>query len=235
MLLGVINKNLLRLLKILFIIILFFLLWYGWNYAKPVNFPIKQVRIVSAYEHVDKNFLQNLVASYAKNGFFYLDAANMKRDLLSSPWIYAVSIQRKWPDTLIVNIVEQQALLRWGADGLVNNEGEIFTPPVATFPKNLPLIFGPIDMKFEIFNLYQRARQCFEPLGLVIKELIFDPYKYWIVLLNTNTIIYLKESKPLEQIKFLVSVYKKITQDHGEPPKSIDLRYNTDGIAVKWE
>lgn len=223
------------LLKIIVIGILIFLLWCGWNYTKPNNFPIKQVKIVSAHEHVDKEFLQKTIEPYTKNGFFYLNVIGMKRRLLDLPWVYAASVQRKWPDTIVIHIVEQQAVLQWGDEALINDKGEKFAPPVSTFPNGLPVIFGPEERVFEIFTLYQKAQQCFKPLGLAIKQLSLNPQHYWEVLLNGDTVVYLKENDPLKQLEVLVDLYRRVTIDHKGQPKSIDLRYYTGGFAVKWE
>jgi len=223
------------LFKIIIIGILLALLWRGWNYTKPNNFPIKQVKIVSAYEHIDQELLQKTIETYTKNGFFYLNAIGMKRQLLKLPWVSAVSVQRKWPDAVIVNIVEQQAILQWGDKALINHKGGMFAPPVSAFPKGLPVIFGPEERMFEIFTLYQKTQRCFEPLGLAIRQLFFNPQHYWEILLDNNTVIYLKESDPLSQLEFLVDLYRRITADHKGQLKSIDLRYYTGGFAVKWE
>ena len=230
-----IGQSWILLFKIIIISVLCFLLWRGWDYAKPSNFPITQVKTVSSYEHVDQELLRNIIASYTGNGFFYLNVIGMKRELLKLPWVYAISIQRKWPDTIIVNIVEQHAVLQWGFRDLVNHKGEIFSPPTSTFPKELPIIFGPDELAFEIFTLYKKMQQCFEPLNLTIKQLFFNPQHYWEIVLSSNTVVYLKESDPLSQLKFLVNLYKRIAADHKDPPKSIDLRYTNDGFAVRWE
>ena len=223
------------LFKTIIVSALVVLLWCGWDYTQPNNFPIKQVKIVSANEHIDQEFLQKTIESYTKNGFFYLNVIGMKRQLLKLPWVYATSVQRKWPDTIIINIVEQQAVLQWGDKALINDKGEVFAPPFSTFPKGLPVIFGPEERTFEIFTLYQKAQQCFEPLGLVIRQLFFNPQHYWEILLDNDTVIYLKESDPLRQLGVLVDLYRRITADHKGQPKSIDLRYYTGGFAVKWE
>lgn len=212
-----------------------FLLWYSLDYTKPSNFPIQQIKIISSYQHIDKKTLQNVIIPYINNGFFYLNVIGMKRRLLKLPWIYAISVQRKWPDTIVINIIEQHAVLQWGVKALVNHKGTIFKPLLTTFPTDLPIIFGPDKREFEIFTLYQQAKKSFALLNLFIKQLFFNPQHYWEILLSNNTIIYLKEVEPLKQIDFLVVLYPKITADHKYPPKSIDLRYNNDGLAVRWE
>ena len=223
------------LFKIIVIGVIVLLLWSGWDYTKPSNFPIKTVQIISSYEHVDQALLQNKISSYIDNGFFYLNVIGMKRQLLKLPWVYVVSVQRKWPDAIVINIVEQQAILQWGAHALINPKGEVFMPPSSTFPKGLPVIFGPKEREFEIFTLYRKAQQLFESLDLVVEKLSFNQQKYWEILLSNETVVYLKESDPLGQLGLLTDLYRRITANHEYPPKSIDLRYNTDGLAVKWK
>jgi cell division protein FtsQ len=229
------GRGLILLFKIIIIAALLALLWHGRSYTKANNFPIKQVKIVSASEHVDQEFLQKTIETYTKSGFFYLNVNEMKRQLLKLPWIYEVAVQRKWPDTVIVNVIEQQAALQWGNKALINHKGEVFAPPVFTFPKELPVIFGPEERRLEIFTLYQKAQQYFEPLDLTIRKLLFNPQSYWEILLKNNTTIYLKEGDPLAQLELLVDLYQRITAGHKSQPKSIDLRYYTGGFAVKWD
>ena len=221
-------------LKIILMGAIGFLLWYAWGYTKPSNFPIIHVKIFATYEHVEQKFLQKAIDSYLSNGFFYLNVIGMKQQLLKLPWVYEVSVQRKWPDTVVVNVVEQKAVLQWGGKALVNAKGVIFAPSASTFPHGLATIFGPEDRKLEIFTLYKKMQPLFEPLDLVIKQLILSPEHHWEILLSNSAVVYLKEADPLGQVELLINLYRKITADREKEPKSIDLRYNT-GLAVKWE
>jgi len=210
------------------------LIWYGWEYTKPVNFPIKNVKIFATYDHVEQKPLQKIVSSYLDNGFFYLNVIGLKQQLLKLPWVYAVSIQRQWPDTVTINVAEQHPILQWGTKALINPEGTVFTPPPSSFPKDLPIIFGPQEKEPEIFALYQKMLLTLEPLDLVIKQLVLKSHHHWEIILNNNTIVYLKEAEPITQLELLASLYRKVTAEHDKPPKSIDLRYQS-GLAIKWD
>lgn len=230
------NKKYIRkfLLKIIILGIIGLLLWYGWEYTKPINFPIKNVKIFATYEHVEQKSLQKIVASYIDNGFFYLNVIGLKQQLLKLPWVYAVSIQRQWPDSVTINVAEQHAFLQWGTKALINPEGTIFTPPPSSFPKELPIIFGPEGKESEIFALYKKILLSLEPLDLTVKRLALAPQHYWELLLNNDMAVYLKEAEPLTQLELLTNLYRKITADHNNAPKSIDMRYQS-GLAVRWE
>lgn len=219
--------------KALILGLLSFLLWYIWDYTRPSNFPVKHVKIFATYDHIEQKDLQKTIASYLDNGFFYLNVIGMKQRLLKYPWVYAVSVKREWPDTVAVNIIEQPAMLRWGTNSLINAEGTIFTPDIATFPQGLPVIFGPENREAEIFALYQKIQELLKSLDLTIKQLVLSSEHCWEVVLSSNTTVYLKEDEPLTQLELLVKLYKKITTNHNGSPISIDLRYKS-GLAVKW-
>jgi cell division protein FtsQ len=209
-------------------------LWNLRGYIKPGVFPIEHVKIFATYEHVEQKILQKIVDEYLNGGFFYLNVTELKQQLLKMPWIYAVSIQRRWPDTVIINIAEQQAVLQWGAEALVNPNGTIFSPSKTTFPKGLPIIFGPEEKESEIFTLYHKMLATLEPLDVTIKRLVLHPQQHhWEMLLSNDTVVYLKKDDPLSQLELLVSAYRKITANREQAPKSIDLRYHS-GLAVKW-
>ena len=221
------------LLKISIISILFVLLWQGWQYTKPKNFPLKHVRVVATFQHISPQEIQKIAEPYLNNGFFYLNVFGLKHQLLKMPWAYDISINRIWPDTLSINIVEQQTIAKWGENSLINADGQIFSPDAATFPQNLPLLLGPDNSEANILQIYIAAQNLLKPLNLTIKQLILNPYHYWQIGTNTDTMVFLREQDPLLQLKFLVSVYSKIAVNHNTMPKTIDLRYNN-GMAVKW-
>ncbi len=229
------NKKILRkiLLTILILGTLGLLSWLTWNHIKTYNFPIKHVKIFATYEHVDQNSLQKTISNYLDHGFLYLNVSDLKQQLLKSPWIYAVSIKRKWPDTVIINIAEQRAILQWGEKALMNPDGKIFAPPKTTFPKDLTIVFGPEEHTAEIFTTYYKMLSILEPLSLTIKKLELDPKLHWEITLNNNTVILLKSANALKQLELLTSIYRKITAEHEQAPKSIDMRYQS-GMAVKW-
>jgi cell division protein FtsQ len=218
------------------IIVLMFLgiiSWMIYDYIKTYTYPIKHVKIFATYEHVNKIPLQKTVDAYLNKGFFKLNVAGLKQQLLSFPWIYAVSIKRIWPDTVIINIAEQRPILQWGDEALINPDGRVFYPQKNSFPKGLPVIFGPKGSETQIFNLYSQMLSMLEPLDLSIKNLALDPAHHWEIKLNNDTAIFLNTADPLDQLELLTRVYRKITADRHEPPKSIDMRYSS-GMAVKW-
>ena len=220
-------------LKILFVAVFIFSFWESWQFTKPKNFPINHVKVTATFEHIDPKFLQATIEPYLHNGFFYLNAFGLQHQLLKIPWIYTISVDRVWPDTLSINIIEQKAIAQWGENSLINAEGKIFSPAIETFPQNTPILFGQDSQVQNILKCYLEAKPLLAPLNLTITQLVFSPYHYWQITLNPDMTIFLREQNPIDQLKLLLNVYNKVTVGHNNPPKSIDLRYNN-GLAVRW-
>lgn len=208
--------------------------WCIWDCTQPKNFPIKQVKIIGSYDHIDKKLLQDIISAYAKNGFFYINVLGMKYKIAALPWVAAVEIRRKWPDTIMVILTQEQAVARWGDGVLINKKLRLFAPPLATFPANLPIFTGTKERLVEIYHTYLQAQNILAALGFKIHQIMLQPHQYWELHLENGIILYLKESQALNQLEFLVKIYAKLTHGHENSPKIIDLRY-PDGFAVKWE
>lgn len=223
-----------KIFQTLFITALLFAAWQLWDYTKPANFPIKQVKIVGSYDRIDKKALQNIISSYTKNGFFYINVIGMKHKILALPWVALAEIRREWPNAIIVTLMQEQAIAKWGSNALINKKLHLFTPPPATFPVNLPILFGAEERLVEIFTVYTQAQNILNALKFKIIKITLQAHQYWELQLDNGIILYLKESQALNQLEFLVRIYNKLMHEHENPPKSIDLRY-VNGLAIKWE
>jgi cell division protein FtsQ len=224
-----------RVLQIILLIAFLLLIWRGWTYTKPSNFPVMHVKIVATFEHTNQELLQKIIAPYINYGFFYLNVIGLKHQLLKLPWVYAVSITREWPDTLSISVVEQHPLAQWGNEALVNSEGKIFSAPVESFPSGLPVIFGPTNRVTEIFEDYQKIEPLVETINAKVKQLVLlADQNYWELTLENGMAIFLKPKDPAGQLQFFLKLYPKIIANHPAPPKSIDLRYDI-GFAIKWD
>ena len=224
------NKVIAKIIGLVIVALLFFGIK---NYLSASNFPVKKVQIFAAGEHLASDLLSETISKYLRDGFFYLKINQLKQDLLNDPWIYAVAIKRKWPDTLVVSLVEQQAFLKWGEAALVNPKGEVFVPAFNTIPEQLPVVFGKEEFKPEIIKLYQQATVLLAPLGLIVTKVIFNDNHYWEITFSDGMVVFLKESDPLNQLELLTKLYRRIIGNRTTHPKTIDLRYSS-GMAVKW-
>jgi len=226
----ILRRTLVFLTAVFFVVLIYFIVLN----TKPSSAPIKKIKIVANFTHLSRPDLQGIINPYLKNGFYYCNTFGLKRKLLELPWVYAVTIERIWPDTFIISFVEQTPVAKWNERALFNSAGVLFSPPRVTFPTGLPILSGPEGGDQEIFQQYREMQHLLEPLKLKIEQLALSPQHYWIVRLNNGTSLYLGETANLSQLRMLVGLYSRIMANHPTAPIAIDMRYSN-GLAVKWQ
>lgn len=229
---GSIFRGLLKLCLIGLII--FILAWSIWLFRQHKPQPIEKVQVITTYEHLEPKVLQKIIGSYLSNNFFDLDALGLKKDLLALPWVDKVSIRRKWPNTIIVNIDEQHPIARWKDAALFNTKGMLFTPPVKTFPNGLPLLLGPEEDVQDVIGNYLTMQKLLVPLNFTVTQLDVDERGSWHMILNSNLNIFLGDENILSRLQNFIIAYPKIIADHPDKKiAAVDLRYKN-GVAVHW-
>lgn len=109
-----------------------------------MGFSVRQVLLQGRRETSRE---QVLAALKVKRGqpIFAFDPHRAKARLEALPWVYAASVERRPPDTVLVELMERTPMALWQSDGrlaLVDHEGVIIQDhPPARFA-NLPVIVG---------------------------------------------------------------------------------------------
>lgn len=218
------------------LVVLAFVLWGGfWSYhwfADPSNLPLEHVVIHAPYQHVSKETLEQHIAPYVKESFVTLNALDLQRDLRSLPWVKKSQLQRVWPDTLVVTVIEQRPFARWGEKGVVNEEGEIFFPDPPSIPRGLPEFNGTVDMAKTILANYKQFQTLLAKNQLKITGVKVNSRHAWEVQLEGGTVVKLGQGQYHERLALVVKLWPTLTQGRTAPLISVDARY-PNGIAVK--
>jgi cell division protein FtsQ len=203
--------------------------------SKYNNFPIERVKVVATYQHLSHAKLQEIIEPSVKTNFFGLKVSRLKRELLGLPWVHSVEIRRVWPNTVIITIHEETAFANWENISLVNENGELFTPPKETFPSGLPIFFGTEDRVQEIWQNYSKLNAILLPLKYKIAEIDLDEQLSWKISLNNGMNIFLGNNNVVEKLQDFAKVYDDVKAVNlASGAKSVDLRYKN-GFAVKWD
>jgi cell division protein FtsQ len=208
-------------------------LWGAQRLADPGTLPIRSVRIQGKFQHLDTAQLQEAVSGTVTGGFFTVDVAAVKAAAHSVPWADQVSVRRIWPDTLLIQVVEQVPLARWGEDGLVNVRGERFAVSSQTIPQGLPELRGPVGLEGAITATYYEMGKALAPAGLEIARLMQDERRAWRITLDNGIELKLGRNHAFEHLLRLVRVYPGVLAERAVAIREIDLRY-TNGFAVRW-
>ena len=200
----------------------------------PTTFPLKVVQIKGDFRYMDRQKLEQVMATQLREGFFTLDVEQVHATLLQMPWVAKLALRRIWPDTLLIAVEEQVPLARWGKQQLVNMQGELFQPAKNEIPAGLPQLVGPEGTEREMVARYRSMQSRFDEIGLQIARLQQDLRSSWSVEFTDESAIRLGSQQINERLGRFIRLYPRLQAAGQGKPKQVDLRY-TNGFVVHWE
>lgn len=226
------------------------LLAYGaasWVTAQPW-FALHHIEVKTPVAHVTESQIRLVAERQVRGTFFTVDLERVRNSLEKLPWVREARVERRWPDTLVVSLVEHVPFARWNDDALVSATGEVFGAAVS---EKLPRLVGPEDSSAEVVAAYRRYQAALAPLDLTIDELRLSPRRAWRIRLDSGMQLALGRMQTDARLARFVSLYPRlfavqtVASAHptsaGEPnvkpaasiaPLTVDLRY-PDGFALR--
>jgi cell division protein FtsQ len=163
-------------------------------------------------------------------GFFSTSVMNIKQELINIPFVDEVAVRRLWPDTLLIEITEQQLVARWGK-AAVNSKGAVVNVPVDDH-KNLPIFVGPEGQAANILQMYRDMSVLLQQIGVTITQIDLTSRRSWQLTLSHGVKVALGCDNMLFKLEQLIALWPKLYEVHGKSIAVIDLRY-TNGLAVR--
>lgn len=211
------------------------LLAYGviaWVVAQPA-FALKTLEVATPVAHVTEAQIRLVAERRVRGTFFTVDLEQVRDSLEKLPWVREARVERRWPDTLRVTLIEHEPLARWNDHALINTAGEVF---VAAYDERLPRLSGPDDSSAEVFAAYRRYQAALAPLGMTIGELSLSPRRAWRMRLDNGLLLALGREAVDARLARFVALYPRLfaERDGVAPmqPLAVDLRY-PDGMALR--
>jgi cell division protein FtsQ len=90
-------------------------------------FPLRAVVLIAAPQRVSSEQLEKVVREQVSGNFFTVDLERTRQAFEQLPWVRKVSVRRKFPWSLELEVEEHVALASWNGTALVNTYGEVFT------------------------------------------------------------------------------------------------------------
>jgi cell division protein FtsQ len=199
----------------------------------PQTLPVRSVRVESPLRQVSQQQLREVVGAHVQEGFLRLDVERVRAELEALPWVRRASVRHAWPDVVVVQLEEQQAVARWGSDGLLNREGELFSPGQDQAAATLPLLRGPQDTHKQVAMEFSRMQEMLTPLGLQISHLTLNERRAWSLRVSNGLQLGLGRNDVHLRLLRFVRTYAEVIKPRLEAIDSVDLRY-TNGFAVRW-
>ena len=205
---------------------------YGMRVIADV--PIKKVMVNNRFEHIDKGEIKDIVGKYYTQGFFTISLNEFETELEDLEWVYQANIQRKWPNTLLVNIEEQTPVFRWAEQSLLNKEAAPFFVTDNQHFAYLPKLKGPLGREIFLSKLYVKYNPLFKQLGLTIKSIEEDARYDKLIRLSNGIEINIGKEKVEDKLQRCLRSFAEFNANEIASIASIDLRHSN-GFAVQWD
>ncbi|HET9427688.1 MAG TPA: cell division protein FtsQ/DivIB [Allosphingosinicella sp.] len=109
------------------------------------GFTMKRVEIKGA-QRVSRLDIYNVAFDQPSMALPLVDLEGTRERLLQFGWVKEARISRRWPDTLVVDVVERQPMAIWQNNqqlSLIDGEGVVLEPVRLESMPDLPLVIGP--------------------------------------------------------------------------------------------
>ena len=199
----------------------------------PEHFNIRKIALTGDAAHVDRKVLKQSVIDAIEGNYFSLDAQKIIKVVQALPWVETVSLRRRWPETLMIDIEEYQPIAIWGKDRWLTTSGKLVKLPL---PKNvvLPHLSGPGNELDKVWPKYQQWSTQFARLGLSLRSMHLSKQHLYTVKLDYTSHVagsaqgfemILAESNADQQMTAFLSSYRQSLIDTPGRIKMVDLRY----------
>jgi len=204
---------------------------YGATYYTvhlPGLFPLRSVHLGAAPQRVDAQEVLAVARNEVRGNFFTVDIGRLRQSLEKLPWVRSVAIRREFPDSLVVQLEEHQALARWNGAALVNTHGEVFS---AESEQMLPDFIGQAGDSNEVAQRYGEFSQQLAALNLQVVQLALSPRHAWQLRLSNGMVLELGREQMQQRLGRFVTVYPYSLAVQAGTVRYVDMRYRN-GFAV---
>ncbi len=196
--------------------------------------PVTRVAVNGEFIHVDKRDIETEVKPFLGGGFITLDLAGIREKLERQPWVLDARVARRWPDEIVITVIEQTPIAYWGESGFLNSRGELFQPlKKIEVLEGLPKLNGPENSSDKVMNHFGQLNEALSDRGLGLVALVLDDRGNWSARLVGDVTITLGRGEVMEKMQRLLVAYEQGLSESFLDITSIDMRYSN-GFAVEW-
>lgn len=207
--------------------------WVRYELMHNACFAIQEVKIYADYQRVSVTQLRNAIIPFIRRGFFLMNMASLKKELVQIPWVSDVSLQRRWPHGLLIKVTTQPALAIWNDQAVIDESQRVFYPDPTTLPNDLPRLRGPNGKYIPVLDNFLSMQKQLNTVGLSIKQLEWDEHQEWNLLLQNDIVLRLGQEAIMERLTRFIKAYQKVFLLRQDQVQYVDCRYKY-GLAVKF-
>lgn len=200
-----------------------------WVYNSPY-FPVKQVKIEGEIQRTGGKQLQAVAQKYIRGNIFRADLNGAQEAFAKLPWVDKVTVRRRLPDTVEIDLVERIPVARWKEAGLIDSNGNLFN---AATDEKFPVFSGEPGTGKIMVKHFNEFNTILKPLGLAVAELEYSPRSAWTVRLDNGISVRLGRENETKRLQRFAEMWPGILQAQQGNLAYVDMRYR-DGFAVRY-
>jgi cell division protein FtsQ len=206
----------------------------GYLYLSDAErFPITTIKVAASYRHVTHKELESVLAKYLNASFFSLAVTQLQNELNAINWIDSVYVERVWPDTLKIKLVEKNPVAVW-SDSLMTEDGKLFNQGSIPADLDIPRLKGPLGQQLEVLQIYEKLSKILSAYSLSAAGLYLRDNQAWVLILGNGVKIYLGKKELETRLQRFCKAYPAVFAQKADQLASVDLRYPR-GMAVQWK
>jgi cell division protein FtsQ len=222
---------------VLVIVAIFSFSWFlNEEMSSEESSPVTSIVIGGEMPFTIREDIESAIENVNLGNFFNVDVNNVQEQVAKLPWVYSVSVRKKWPNELKIYVVDQTPIAIWNGDFLINQNGKAFQADIARLKGALPAFFGPEGSEEIALDNFINLSKLLKFSELSIDELLLTERHSWQLTLNDGVTLNLGRENKIERVQRFIDVYPQIikTTKENQQVDYVDLRYDT-GLAVGWK
>jgi len=201
--------------------------------SRGLDQPVRRVVLEGSFQRVSAVEVEQVVRGSLRGGFVTARLDRLRAAIEGMAWVDRARVQRRWPDAVVIEVLEQQPAARWGEDGLLNTRGELFVTGARHLPPELPRLDGPPGTEAMVAQRYLAVQERLLEQGLRLSALRLDPRGAWEMDLTNGVTVRLGRNQVDARTDRFLRVAAQVIAGRAADIAYLDMRYSN-GFSIGW-
>lgn len=197
------------------------------------RWPFRQLSVNGEFRHVSLEQIRAAASKELAPGYFAVDLERVRAEVAALPWVEHVEVRKRWPDQVVLTVIEREAVAIWGSEKLLSGRGDLFSVPHHEIPQGLPRLLGPAAQRREIWNFFVQAERALQPIGLSPSGVALSGRGAWTLPLSNGGSLLLGRTDARSRLARFSAVFQSLVINDPATLERADLRY-ANGFALRW-